>query len=52
MQLLKVEDTFSEELGFDFVLVVDTEGLRAPELSNKSKYRDNELGTFVIGLGL
>ncbi|XP_032976071.1 interferon-induced very large GTPase 1-like [Rhinolophus ferrumequinum] len=51
MQLLKVEETFSEELGFDFVLVVDTEGLRAPELSNKSKNRDNELATFVIGLG-
>ncbi|XP_054581493.1 interferon-induced very large GTPase 1-like [Eptesicus fuscus] len=51
MQLLKVEDTFTEELGFDFVLVVDTEGLRAPELSSKSKNRDNELATFVIGLG-
>ncbi|XP_036181154.1 interferon-induced very large GTPase 1-like [Myotis myotis] len=51
MQLLKVEETFTEELGFDFVLVVDTEGLRAPELSNKSKNRDNELSTFVTGLG-
>ncbi|XP_032709242.1 interferon-induced very large GTPase 1-like [Lontra canadensis] len=51
MQLLKVEETFAEELGFDFVLVVDTEGLRAPELSNKSQKRDNELATFVIGLG-
>ncbi|XP_045703514.1 interferon-induced very large GTPase 1-like [Phyllostomus hastatus] len=51
MQLLKVEETFTEEMGFDFVLVVDTEGLRAPELSNKSKNRDNELATFVIGLG-
>ncbi|XP_059564755.1 interferon-induced very large GTPase 1-like [Myotis daubentonii] len=51
MQLLKVEETFTEELGFDFVLVVDTEGLRAPELSHKSKNRDNELSTFVIGLG-
>uniref|UniRef100_G1Q291 VLIG-type G domain-containing protein n=1 Tax=Myotis lucifugus TaxID=59463 RepID=G1Q291_MYOLU len=51
MQLLKVEKTFTEELGFDFVLVVDTEGLRAPELSSKSKNCDNELVTFVIGLG-
>ncbi|XP_070281501.1 interferon-induced very large GTPase 1-like [Myotis yumanensis] len=51
MQLLKVDDTFTEELGFDFVLVVDTEGLRAPELSSKCKNRDNELATFVIGLG-
>ncbi|XP_041521958.1 interferon-induced very large GTPase 1-like [Microtus oregoni] len=51
MQLLKVEDTFTEELGFDFVLIVDTEGLRAPELNSKSHHRDNELATFVIGLG-
>ncbi|XP_036907503.1 interferon-induced very large GTPase 1-like isoform X2 [Sturnira hondurensis] len=51
MQLLKVEEIFTEELGFDFVLVVDTEGLRAPELSNKVKNHDNELATFVIGLG-
>ncbi|XP_060032948.1 interferon-induced very large GTPase 1-like [Erinaceus europaeus] len=51
MQLLKVEETFTEELGFDFLLVVDTEGLRAPELSSKSQNRDNELATFVIGLG-
>ncbi|KAB0351252.1 hypothetical protein FD754_016109 [Muntiacus muntjak] len=51
MQLLKVEEAFTEELGFDFVLVVDTEGLRAPELSNTSQNHDNELATFVIGLG-
>ncbi|XP_043337807.1 interferon-induced very large GTPase 1-like [Cervus canadensis] len=51
MQLLKVEETFTAELGFDFMLVVDTEGLRAPELSNKSQNHDNELATFVIGLG-
>ncbi|XP_006991809.1 interferon-induced very large GTPase 1-like isoform X2 [Peromyscus maniculatus bairdii] len=51
MQLLKVEETCTEELGFDFVLIVDTEGLRAPELNNKSHNWDNELATFVIGLG-
>ncbi|KAB0346668.1 hypothetical protein FD754_011525 [Muntiacus muntjak] len=51
MQLLKVEETFTAELGFDFVLVVDTEGLRAPELSNKSQNHDSELATFVTGLG-
>ncbi|XP_075827919.1 interferon-induced very large GTPase 1-like [Microtus pennsylvanicus] len=50
MQLLKVEETFTEELGFDFLLVVDTEGLRAPELNNKSRNWDNKLATFVIGL--
>ncbi|XP_036602734.1 interferon-induced very large GTPase 1-like [Trichosurus vulpecula] len=51
MQLLKVEETLWEELGFGFVLVIDTEGLRAPELNAKSQNRDNELATFVIGLG-
>ena len=51
MQLLKVEETFTEELGFNYVLVVDTEGLWAPEHNNKSQKRDNELATFVIGLG-
>ena len=51
MQLLKVEETFTEELGFNYVLIVDTEGLRAPELNNKSQKWDNELATFVIGLG-
>ncbi|XP_053418318.1 interferon-induced very large GTPase 1-like [Nycticebus coucang] len=50
MQLLKVEKTFTEELGFDFMLVVDTEGFRAPEFSNKSQHQNNELATFVIGL--
>ncbi|KAM5183121.1 interferon-induced very large GTPase 1-like isoform 2-T3 [Callospermophilus lateralis] len=50
MELLKVDETSTEELGFDFVLVVDTEGLRAPKLSNKSQNWDNELATFVIGL--
>lgn len=50
MQLLKVEETFTEELGFDFVPVVYTEGLQAPGLSNKSKNHDNKLAIFVIGL--
>ncbi|XP_021010505.1 interferon-induced very large GTPase 1-like [Mus caroli] len=51
MQLLKVEETFTKELGFTYVLVVDTEGLRAPELNNKSQNWDHELATLVIGLG-
>ncbi|CAN0415285.1 unnamed protein product [Lampetra fluviatilis] len=51
MRLVKVEEEFSTELGCDFVLIVDTEGLRASELSNAKPTRDNELATFVIGLG-
>ena len=51
MQMVKAE----ANMPFDYVLVLDTEGLRAAELSNKKdksgKARDNELATFVIGIG-
>ncbi|XP_078740066.1 interferon-induced very large GTPase 1-like [Lampetra fluviatilis] len=51
MQLVKLEEELTTELGCDFLLIVDTEGLRAPELSNATPAHDNELATFVIGLG-
>ncbi|XP_053878351.1 interferon-induced very large GTPase 1-like [Malaclemys terrapin pileata] len=52
MQLVKVDDELREELNFDFMVVIDTEGLRAIELENRSALsHDNELATFVIGLG-
>ncbi|RXM92993.1 Interferon-induced very large GTPase 1 [Acipenser ruthenus] len=52
MQLVKVDEQIREKLQFDFVLVVDTEGLRSPELNNKSLLNhDNELATFIIGIG-
>ncbi|MBZ3879858.1 Interferon-induced very large GTPase 1 [Sciurus carolinensis] len=51
MQLLKVEEILREQLGFDFVLVVDSEGLKFPQLINKTQVEKNELATFVIGLG-
>ncbi|KAM4845206.1 interferon-induced very large GTPase 1-like [Thomomys bottae] len=51
MQLLKVEEMLREQMGFDFVLVVDSEGLGAPQLMDKAKNKENELATFVIGLG-
>ena len=35
----------------DYILIVDTEGLRAPELQGVSQVHDNELATFVVGLG-
>ncbi|CAG2243126.1 Interferon-induced very large GTPase 1 [Mytilus edulis] len=40
-----------ENSKFDYVLVIDTEGLRAPELAYQKHSHDNELATFVIGLG-
>ncbi|XP_050804645.1 interferon-induced very large GTPase 1-like [Gopherus flavomarginatus] len=52
MQLIKVNENLQRSLNIDYILVVDTEGLRAMELTSKSKLNhDNELATFVIGLG-
>ncbi|KAM6957865.1 interferon-induced very large GTPase 1-like [Aplochiton taeniatus] len=52
MQLVRVSDEIKKENKFDYVLVVDTEGLRALELAGKTTvHHDNELATFVIGLG-
>uniref|UniRef100_A0A8C8SI07 VLIG-type G domain-containing protein n=1 Tax=Pelusios castaneus TaxID=367368 RepID=A0A8C8SI07_9SAUR len=52
MLLIKVAKTFQQELGCDFILVIDTEGLKAPELAKleDSYQHDNELATLVIGL--
>ncbi|KAM9196213.1 LOW QUALITY PROTEIN: interferon-induced very large GTPase 1-like [Mergus octosetaceus] len=52
MQLIKVDEKLQQDLNFDYLLIVDTEGLRAIEMANKqSLYHDNELATFVIGIG-
>ncbi|KAM4632431.1 up-regulator of cell proliferation-like [Discoglossus pictus] len=52
MTLIKVKENLQEELGCDFILVIDTEGLKAPELASldHSYEHDNELATLVIGL--
>ncbi|XP_067309413.1 interferon-induced very large GTPase 1 [Pseudorasbora parva] len=52
MQLVKVSEEMKTELKFDYILVVDTEGLRALELAGRSTgNHDNEMATFVVGLG-
>ncbi|XP_062843476.1 interferon-induced very large GTPase 1-like [Trichomycterus rosablanca] len=52
MQLVRVSEEMKEQLKFDYVLIVDTEGLRALELAGKStRHHDNELATFFVGLG-
>ncbi|XP_063435684.1 interferon-induced very large GTPase 1-like [Mytilus trossulus] len=48
MRLLPVP---TEDYFFDYILVVDTEGLRAPELGMLKYDHDNKLATFVIGIG-
>ncbi|PAA61199.1 hypothetical protein BOX15_Mlig019641g1 [Macrostomum lignano] len=47
LQLVPVESG----MPFDYVAVLDTEGLRAPELGLDKHHHDNELATLVIGLG-
>uniref|UniRef100_A0A8C1XK65 VLIG-type G domain-containing protein n=1 Tax=Cyprinus carpio TaxID=7962 RepID=A0A8C1XK65_CYPCA len=52
MQLVRVSDEMKTQMNFDYILVVDTEGLRALELVERStRHHDNELATFVVGLG-
>ncbi|KAL1277382.1 hypothetical protein QQF64_024055, partial [Cirrhinus molitorella] len=52
MQLVKVSDEMKTQKNFDYILVVDTEGLRALELAGRStRHHDNELATFVVGFG-
>ncbi|KAJ6652135.1 hypothetical protein lerEdw1_013175 [Lerista edwardsae] len=52
MTLLRVTGNLQAETGCDFILVIDTEGLKAPELAKleDSYEHDNELATLVIGL--
>ncbi|ROL50866.1 Interferon-induced very large GTPase 1 [Anabarilius grahami] len=52
MQMVKVSKEMRTQINFDYILVVDTEGLRALELAGGStRHQDNELATFVAGLG-
>ncbi len=52
MQLVRVSDEMKTQNNINYILVVDTEGLRALELAGSStRDHDNELATFVIGLG-
>ncbi|XP_030065483.1 up-regulator of cell proliferation isoform X2 [Microcaecilia unicolor] len=52
MLLIRVKENLKEEFGCDFIMVIDTEGLKAPELAKleDSYEHENELATLVIGL--
>ncbi|XP_073704673.1 interferon-induced very large GTPase 1-like [Garra rufa] len=52
MQLVRVSEEMKAKLKFDYILVLDSEGLRGLELAGKStRNHDNEMATFVVGLG-
>ncbi|XP_062378616.1 interferon-induced very large GTPase 1-like [Sardina pilchardus] len=52
MLLIKVSEEFRSELKCDFIMVIDTEGLKSPELAglDTNHEHDNELATLVVGL--
>ena len=51
MQLVPVHSSLHEKTGVQYFLLIDTEGLRAPELERHAAFEhDNELATFVIGI--
>uniref|UniRef100_UPI00398E8580 up-regulator of cell proliferation-like n=1 Tax=Pristiophorus japonicus TaxID=55135 RepID=UPI00398E8580 len=52
MQLIKVTGDLKEEIGSEYLMIIDTEGLKAPELAKleDSHEHDNELATLVVGL--
>lgn len=51
MQLVRIDERISGELGYNYVILIDTEGLRGNSLEmTASTKHDNELATFVVGL--
>ena len=51
MQLIPVSSLIQEKCEVNYFLIIDTEGLRAPERERLETFEhDNELGTFVIGM--
>ncbi|XP_043091115.1 interferon-induced very large GTPase 1-like isoform X2 [Puntigrus tetrazona] len=52
MHLVRVSDEMKTQMNVDYILVVETKGLGALELTGKkTKDHDNDLATFVVGLG-
>nr|XP_024656468.1 interferon-induced very large GTPase 1 [Maylandia zebra]XP_024656469.1 interferon-induced very large GTPase 1 [Maylandia zebra] len=52
MLLIKINEDMKKVLNCDFMVIIDTEGLKSPELAqlDNSFEHDNELATLVIGL--
>ncbi|XP_030609739.1 interferon-induced very large GTPase 1-like [Archocentrus centrarchus] len=52
MSFIKINEDFKKVLDCDFMVIIDTEGLKSPELAqlDNSHEHDNELATLVVGL--
>ncbi|XP_034004758.1 up-regulator of cell proliferation-like isoform X2 [Trematomus bernacchii] len=52
MLFLRVDKDMQQQLNCDFIVLIDTEGLKSPQLAQleDSYEHDNQLATFVIGL--
>ncbi len=52
MLLIRVSEEAKKVLNSDFIVIIDTEGLKSPELAqlDNSHQHDNELATLVVGL--
>ncbi|XP_067450222.1 up-regulator of cell proliferation-like isoform X2 [Thunnus thynnus] len=52
MLFLKVGEDMKDELNYEYIVLIDTEGLKSPDLAqlDESYKHDNQLATFVIGL--
>uniref|UniRef100_A0A667XNJ2 Upregulator of cell proliferation n=1 Tax=Myripristis murdjan TaxID=586833 RepID=A0A667XNJ2_9TELE len=52
MLLIRIQEDFKQQLNCDFLVIIDTEGLKSPELAqlDDSHEHDNELATLVVGL--
>uniref|UniRef100_A0A671SFA4 VLIG-type G domain-containing protein n=1 Tax=Sinocyclocheilus anshuiensis TaxID=1608454 RepID=A0A671SFA4_9TELE len=52
IHLIKVTEECKAELQCDYIVIIDTEGLKSPELAqlDNSYEHDNELATLVVGL--
>ncbi|XP_031581687.2 up-regulator of cell proliferation-like [Oreochromis aureus] len=52
MLIIKINEDMKKVLNCDFMLIIDTEGLKSPELAqlDNSHEHDNELATLVVGL--
>ncbi|XP_034004714.1 interferon-induced very large GTPase 1-like isoform X3 [Trematomus bernacchii] len=52
MLLIQINEDVRKDLNCDFMVIIDTEGLKSPELAqlDNSHEHDNELATLVVGL--